>query len=792
MAITLISNVGFTEIDTSGTVNTVAGIKDNLPIQFYKIVSNIDGQLVINNNDNHKKLILDMNGKTINGQNQSAISYNGNDTLEIKGQGLITSGGTVRVSANGSGSYNATPTLGDGSVVITMTSPNFDIIFNENYTATGSNQVYNGVRTPDNIPSGETWLGLTGAKGANINGLTANGFTFNNVGTLATGATGAIGSYEFYRMTNAHRSRVDNPWIAYFWAEEGMFKKRVSNNTNSSSTSNPDYITQPAINAYTGQPFTPVGSRDNMTDHNAYSNLSASGRVESVSVPSRTFSITNNNTFDISFYSITPPETFVVTVVSGVFYIDGVANPVLNLKRGVTYTFDVSDASNQNHPLRFRDASDTSYTTAVTVSGTEGQANATVVIVMPPNAPNTLKYYCTQHGNGMGNTINITSLTKTVTATANGGTASLQTYNTNQLWYIEGTKGSTQSLAGNGTGTGTVTSVSGGDGATGNVVVSVANNVQDFPAKTGDEVYAGMEYTPDTNISAGPSNGYENSSQVYPKSYGNTVPVGVSSSAFPNGGMGSSIFSTNTDLYGNINDSANYTHLGSRQRNCAERLKTDLGSPVKFTYSGTIDGNNFALSGDGNSATGTVSGGSATGITTSVVANSSYEFFFTNTSHVLKFFLDSPRTSNNIDISKWFWTHRPTSSNGANNLNRQSSLASSYGTTYTMTSVTLPNAGTYTEGKLFSVNNGNDTDISFTGVSTTAIVTASSLTTVTNLNSTDEDWNYTGTRSALNGDGNPLGADPAFGGTGVTNNASGVPTAGIDVSNYTGKYSRTQ
>tara|TARA_A100001015_G_scaffold320387_1_gene446573 strand:+ start:2033 stop:4378 length:2346 start_codon:yes stop_codon:yes gene_type:complete len=781
MAITLISNVGFTEINTSGTVNTVAGIKDNLPVQFYKIVSNIDGQLVIDNNDNHKKLILDVNGKTINGQNQSAISYNGNDTLEIKGQGLITSGGTVRVSANGSGSYNATPTLGDGSVVITMTSPNFDIIFNENYTL--ENEPYrdkHGIRTPDNIPSGETWLGLTGAKGANINGLTANGFSFNNVGTLMSGVTGSVGSFEFYRMTDARRSRSDMGYKAYVWCSTGMFKKGVTNNTNSSSTSNPDYISEPASNPYTGGYYSPQGSRDSGNDHNAYSNFAAMGRLESVSIPTRSFAITNNNTFDISFYSITPPETFVVTVVSGVFYIDGVANPVLNLKRGVTYTFDVSDASNQNHPFRFRDASDASYTTGVTVSGTEGQANATVVIVVPPNAPNTLKYYCTTHGNGMGNTINITSLTENVTASANGGTASLQVYNTNQLWYIEGTKGSTQSLVGNGTGTGTVTSVSGGDGATGNVVVSVANNVQDFPVKTGDEVYAGMEYTPDKS-------GILNSSQVYPKSYGNTVPVGVSSSAFPNGGMGSAIFSINTDLYSPSHDAANYTNANSRQGRCAARLISDLGSPVRFTYSGAIGGNNFALTGNGASASGTVSGGSATGITTSVTANNSYEFFFTNTSHVLKFYAEN--YNGNI---KWFWSNRPTSANGPNTINRFAETGASYGTTYTMTSVTLPNAGTYTEGKAFAVNNGNDTDISFTGVSTTAIVTASSLTTVTNLNSTDEDWNYTGTRSALNGDGNPLGADPAFGGTGVTNNASGEPTAGIDFSNYTGKYSRTQ
>ena len=97
--------------------------------------------------------------------------------------------------------------------------------------------------------------------------------------------------------------------------------------------------------------------------------------------------------------------TYTVTVVSGVFYIDGVSAPTLNLIKGYTYIFDQSNNTNNNHPLAFKDASGNSYTTGVTVNGTAGQANANVTFVVPANAPASLRYYCTVHGNGMGNTI---------------------------------------------------------------------------------------------------------------------------------------------------------------------------------------------------------------------------------------------------------------------------------------------------------------------------------------------------------------------------------------------------
>ena len=97
--------------------------------------------------------------------------------------------------------------------------------------------------------------------------------------------------------------------------------------------------------------------------------------------------------------------TYTVTVSGGVFYIDGASKPTLNLIRGYTYIFNQADNTNSNHPLAFKDGSGNAYTTGVTVNGTAGQAGANVTFVVPANAPASLRYYCTVHGNNMGNTI---------------------------------------------------------------------------------------------------------------------------------------------------------------------------------------------------------------------------------------------------------------------------------------------------------------------------------------------------------------------------------------------------
>ena len=106
--------------------------------------------------------------------------------------------------------------------------------------------------------------------------------------------------------------------------------------------------------------------------------------------------------------------TYAVTVASysgaNRFYIDGVVYPTLNLSEGQTYTFDQSNASNNNHPLRFSTTSNgthaggTEYTTGVTTVGTPGNAGAYTRITVAVGTP-TLYYYCTNHS-GMGGQAN--------------------------------------------------------------------------------------------------------------------------------------------------------------------------------------------------------------------------------------------------------------------------------------------------------------------------------------------------------------------------------------------------
>ena len=97
------------------------------------------------------------------------------------------------------------------------------------------------------------------------------------------------------------------------------------------------------------------------------------------------------------------------------FALNGVTAPALTLNRGFTYIFDVSDSSVSGHPLGFKDAGGTAFTTGVTSSGTAGSSGATVTIVMPTSGTEPARYYCVTHGNAMGNTITTTTSTFVVT-----------------------------------------------------------------------------------------------------------------------------------------------------------------------------------------------------------------------------------------------------------------------------------------------------------------------------------------------------------------------------------------
>lgn len=112
----------------------------------------------------------------------------------------------------------------------------------------------------------------------------------------------------------------------------------------------------------------------------------------------------------------TNSQKFNVTAVSNpagagaIYQIDGVNYPALTLVAGRVYTFDQSAASNGNHPLAFRDNENNSWTQGVVSTGTPGQPGAQTVFTVPNNAPDGLRYYCTVHGNGMGDSITVLAI----------------------------------------------------------------------------------------------------------------------------------------------------------------------------------------------------------------------------------------------------------------------------------------------------------------------------------------------------------------------------------------------
>ena len=103
--------------------------------------------------------------------------------------------------------------------------------------------------------------------------------------------------------------------------------------------------------------------------------------------------------------------TFTVTVAGGAFILDGQTKPAITLYRGFTYIFDQSEGTNSGHQLAFKTgAGGSAYTTGVTNSGTLGQSGAKTTFVVASNAPSSLIYYCTTHGESMGNSITISDV----------------------------------------------------------------------------------------------------------------------------------------------------------------------------------------------------------------------------------------------------------------------------------------------------------------------------------------------------------------------------------------------
>ena len=115
-------------------------------------------------------------------------------------------------------------------------------------------------------------------------------------------------------------------------------------------------------------------------------------------------------------------QTFTVTVADdgggsqNVYVLDGTkiktnthVRKVLHFQKGVTYRFDVSHASNINHPLRLSTTRDgthnsgTALTAGVEIIGTPGNTGAFINYTPPQDSPDIVYIYCMSHP-GMGGT----------------------------------------------------------------------------------------------------------------------------------------------------------------------------------------------------------------------------------------------------------------------------------------------------------------------------------------------------------------------------------------------------
>ena len=137
MAIPLISNVGFTEVSSSGVLNDKAGTaKSKLPVQLFKLSGAVTGNLQMNNDSAHKKIILDTNGNTITNSSGSPLTTNSSTTLELKGSGNVQS--TLKTFTS-SGSADTTISEADNSTVVVQTDTHtFDTALIDDNRSAGS------------------------------------------------------------------------------------------------------------------------------------------------------------------------------------------------------------------------------------------------------------------------------------------------------------------------------------------------------------------------------------------------------------------------------------------------------------------------------------------------------------------------------------------------------------------------------------------------------------------------------------------------------------------------------
>ena len=180
MSIPLISNIGFTEVNAAGDLDSLAGSKINMPVQYFKLTAGISGQLTLSENSNHKKVILDTNGNNLLNDAGSPLNFTcpTGVPVELKGSGNVQSTLKTFTSTVTDTSHTGTTTIttgGDSTMVVSSVNlypsqnvtgsyqpsfgpgaPNSSSIFQIADGQTGgSNNFGNAWRL--RVPSGQTW-----------------------------------------------------------------------------------------------------------------------------------------------------------------------------------------------------------------------------------------------------------------------------------------------------------------------------------------------------------------------------------------------------------------------------------------------------------------------------------------------------------------------------------------------------------------------------------------------------------------------------------------------------------
>jgi hypothetical protein len=107
-----------------------------------------------------------------------------------------------------------------------------------------------------------------------------------------------------------------------------------------------------------------------------------------------------------------PIQTFSVTLVGGVYAIDGVSQQTISLEKGNTYRFDLSDSSLSTEFFNLRNTSNQALPAlffSITRFGSDGESGAFLQVVVKDEAPVQSVRYVSQINGLIGGTVNIIS-----------------------------------------------------------------------------------------------------------------------------------------------------------------------------------------------------------------------------------------------------------------------------------------------------------------------------------------------------------------------------------------------